>query len=100
MSFVAVIEIRFQSQSFKGSYSANPENKFLPQPVFIITTIKVVSYCSILRRIIIKICIKKDKSDFSHHGFPNTYSDCSSGPSQTNSKMIPLRIFYRVDWKT
>src|SRR5450759_1568271 len=100
MSFVAVIEIRFQSQSFKSSYSTNPENKFLPQPVFIISTIKVMRNCPVFSYIIIKICVKKNKSDFSYHSFPDTNSDCSSGPSQTDSKMIPLRIFYRVDWKT
>ena len=60
MTFIAMIDIGVQTHRNKSSYPTNTKDKFLSQPVFVISAVKIMSNGSVFRQIIVKICIKKN----------------------------------------
>ena len=76
MSFIAVKDIRFQTHCNQSSDTTYPQDQFLSQPVFIVAAIEIMCNSSVFRQIVIKISIKKNKPDFSHHCFHPMSSVC------------------------
>ena len=57
MPFVAMVKIRFNSQGLQQADPSHSQQQFLLEPVFKISSIKMVGYTPVLFNILLKICI-------------------------------------------
>src|SRR5215831_1852148 len=78
MPLVHMIDLWTDAEGVEGTYAADAENNFLPNPHFQIAAVQLFGNQAILGRVLLDICIEQVKLNSADLELPNLYRDGSA----------------------
>ena len=97
MTLIAMIDISFDTQSFKQQHTADAQQIFLLDAILPVATIEFVGDLAVILAIEVDVGVKQIECHTAHIGFPHIGIDDAAGIRHLMNQLIAVLIKNRLD---